>query len=155
MRVFSPFVLFHPPWIVTIMSNYEGYGDIYTPFYRWDDTSQSYAFDHDGFYATYGYYPSGGDSNSAAAYGGGYAQVAGYDEPSSSASLAAGSTAGHSGTSSQGGKDKKKWVPGPKDEQGNAIAGKLKRGETRTTVLRKAVGKVWEDRTLLEWDPSK
>lgn len=45
-------------------------------------------------------------------------------------------------------------MPGPKDEHGNPLAGKLKKGETRETVLRKAAGKVWEDPTLLEWDPT-
>jgi len=43
---------------------------------------------------------------------------------------------------------------GAKDEEGNPIAGHLKRGETRTTVIRKAAGKVWEDPSLLEWDPN-
>ncbi|KAK0537869.1 hypothetical protein OC842_001469 [Tilletia horrida] len=49
---------------------------------------------------------------------------------------------------------KPKKGAGAKDEAGNPIAGKLKRGETRTTVIRKAAGKVWEDPSLLEWDPN-
>ncbi|WFD32295.1 hypothetical protein MSPP1_003340 [Malassezia sp. CBS 17886] len=32
--------------------------------------------------------------------------------------------------------------------------GHLNKGETRETVLRRAAGKLWEDPTLLEWDPS-
>lgn len=38
---------------------------------------------------------------------------------------------------------------------GNPIAGGLKKGETRETVLRKSVGKLYEDQTLLEWDPGE
>lgn len=49
----------------------------------------------------------------------------------------------------------KRALPGPKDEEGQQIQGKLKRGEKRETVLRKAAGKLWEDRSLLEWDPSE
>lgn len=52
-----------------------------------------------------------------------------------------------------------KWVATPAG-QGSAQAGKGKgkdgtgavRGK-RETVIRKAGGKVWEDQTLLEWDP--
>lgn len=54
-----------------------------------------------------------------------------------------------------GEKKAKKLPPGPKDADGNAIAGALKKGQTRETVLRKSVGKLYEDQTLLEWDPSK
>ncbi|CAD6897763.1 unnamed protein product [Tilletia controversa] len=43
---------------------------------------------------------------------------------------------------------------GAKDAEGNPIAGNLKRGETRMTIIRKAAGKVWEDPSLLDWDPS-
>jgi len=46
-------------------------------------------------------------------------------------------------------------LPGPKDAEGQQIQGRLKRGEKRETVLRKAAGKLWEDQTLLEWDPSE
>ena len=34
------------------------------------------------------------------------------------------------------------------------VAGHLKKGETRETVIRRAGGKLWEDRSLLEWDPA-
>ena len=38
------------------------------------------------------------------------------------------------------------------DKRGGA-GGKLAKGGKRTTVLRKGAGKVWEDQTLLEWNP--
>ncbi|TFK75860.1 RNA-binding domain-containing protein [Pluteus cervinus] len=39
------------------------------------------------------------------------------------------------------------------DKRGGA-GGKLAKGGKRVTVLRKGGGKVWEDQTLLEWNPS-
>jgi hypothetical protein len=38
------------------------------------------------------------------------------------------------------------------DKRGGS-GGKLAKGGKRTTVLRKGGGKVWEDQTLLEWNP--
>ncbi len=113
----------------------------------WDASSNSWQFDYDSYYRAYpqaaaaagaGAYNVGDLSQQASAYS--YGGEAGAD----------GSAAGGTGAAKQ-----KKFVPGPKDEEGNAIAGKLKKGETRTTVLRKAAGKVWEDLSLLEWDPSE
>lgn len=50
---------------------------------------------------------------------------------------------------------RKRVAAGPKDAEGNPIAGHLKKGDLRTTVLRKAPGDhLYEDQTLLEWDPS-
>ncbi|KZO93754.1 RNA-binding domain-containing protein [Calocera viscosa TUFC12733] len=43
------------------------------------------------------------------------------------------------------------YVPGAQLGRGGA-GGKVAPGQKRTTVLRKGAGKVWEDRTLLEWD---
>ncbi|KAE8227348.1 hypothetical protein CF319_g167 [Tilletia indica] len=71
-----------------------------------------------------------------------------------------GSGSGFGGPSAEGsgggvGPDRRpKKGAGAKDEAGNPIAGNLKRGETRVTIIRKAAGKVWEDPSLLEWDPN-
>lgn len=127
--------------------------DMYAPFYRWDASASQWSFDYDGFYQMYGYYPQAEDSSHGGGESYGYAGNS-TGEGSSSYALAAAATAGESSTASQGGKaPRKKWIPGPKDAEGNPIAGHLKKGETRKTVLRKAAGKVWEDPTLLEWDP--
>ena len=78
-------------------------------------------------------------------------------EGSGAAGVGAGATAGPSGTAvpgagaaaggSQGymGADGK-WVHGPKPAK-KAAQGK------RETVIRSKGGRVWEDQTLLEWDP--
>lgn len=44
-------------------------------------------------------------------------------------------------------------MAGPKDENGNPLAGSLQRGEQRMTVLREGPNGVYEDQTLLEWNP--
>lgn len=116
--------------------------DMYTAFYQWDASRGQWAFDYDGFYQTYGTYPTAAGGASSSSQDRVYAD------------LSAAAVSGQSSTASQGGRvPKKKWVPGPKDEDGKSIAGHLKKGQTRKTVLRKAAGKVWEDQTLLEWDP--
>ncbi|KAF8605513.1 RNA-binding domain-containing protein [Ceratobasidium sp. AG-I] len=46
------------------------------------------------------------------------------------------------------------YVPGAMLDKKGGSGGKLAKGGKRTTVLRKGAGKVWEDQTLLEWDPS-
>ncbi|EPT03784.1 hypothetical protein FOMPIDRAFT_1022327 [Fomitopsis schrenkii] len=46
------------------------------------------------------------------------------------------------------------YVPGAMIDKRGGAGGKLAKGGKRTTVLRKGAGKVWEDQTLLEWDPS-
>ncbi|KAK0551625.1 hypothetical protein OC846_003221 [Tilletia horrida] len=92
----------------------------------------------------YGGVPPGGDMMGGAGPGAGYDQ---FGNP----------LGGDTGPSSSGGigPDRRpKKGAGAKDEAGNPIAGNLKRGETRMTVIRKAAGKVWEDPSLLEWDPS-
>ena len=47
------------------------------------------------------------------------------------------------------------YVPGAMIDKRGGAGGKLAKGGKRTTVLRKGGGKVWEDQTLLEWNPSK
>lgn len=46
------------------------------------------------------------------------------------------------------------YVPGAMIDKRGGAGGKLAKGGKRTTVLRKGAGKVWEDQTLLEWNPS-
>ncbi|ESK96049.1 rna-binding protein [Moniliophthora roreri MCA 2997] len=46
------------------------------------------------------------------------------------------------------------YVPGAMIDKRGGSGGKLAKGGKRTTVLRKGGGKVWEDQTLLEWNPS-
>ncbi|KAK2466255.1 hypothetical protein APHAL10511_001897 [Amanita phalloides] len=45
------------------------------------------------------------------------------------------------------------YVPGAMGDKRGA-GGKLAKGGKRLTVLRKGGGKVWEDQTLLEWNPA-
>jgi hypothetical protein len=47
------------------------------------------------------------------------------------------------------------YVPGAAIDKRGGAGGKLAKGGKRTTVLRKGGGKVWEDQTLLEWNPCK
>ncbi|KDN38521.1 RNA-binding domain-containing protein [Tilletiaria anomala UBC 951] len=130
--------------------------DPYAAFYSWDATTNQWTFDYDGYYRAYGSYPAAADgsggysaadlSTQASAYN---YDAAGYASTSGTASA----TPGVAAATDADGKPKK-FVPGPKDADGNPLAGKLQKGETRTTVLRKAAGKIWEDPTLLEWDPT-
>ncbi|PFH52775.1 hypothetical protein AMATHDRAFT_139126 [Amanita thiersii Skay4041] len=46
------------------------------------------------------------------------------------------------------------YVPGAMNDKRSGAGGKLAKGGKRVTVLRKGGGKVWEDQTLLEWNPS-
>jgi hypothetical protein len=45
------------------------------------------------------------------------------------------------------------YVPGAMIDKRGGAGGKVAKGGKRTTVLRKGAGKVWEDQTLLEWNP--
>lgn len=45
------------------------------------------------------------------------------------------------------------YVPGAMIDKRGGAGGKVAKGGKRTTVLRKGGGKVWEDQTLLEWNP--
>jgi hypothetical protein len=47
------------------------------------------------------------------------------------------------------------YVPGAMIDKRGGSGGKVAKGGKRTTVLRKGGGKVWEDQTLLEWNPCK
>lgn len=47
------------------------------------------------------------------------------------------------------------YVPGAAIDKRGGAGGKLAKGGKRTTVLRKGGGKVWEDQTLLEWNPCR
>lgn len=47
------------------------------------------------------------------------------------------------------------YVPGAMIDKRGGAGGKLAKGGKRTTVLRKGAGTVYEDQTLLEWNPGK
>lgn len=47
------------------------------------------------------------------------------------------------------------YVPGAAIDKRGGAGGKVEKGGKRVTVLRKGGGRVWEDQTLLEWDPSE
>lgn len=145
-------------------------GDPYAQFYYWDTASNNWAFDYDGYYRTYGY-PQAGNSSSQAGPSTGYdgtfaaqayQQASAYGgNPGTAGSFApyGNSNASHLNDSNFNGdgqsEKRKKVLPGPKDADGNPIAGHLKKGETRTTVIRKGPGNhLYEDLTLLEWDPT-
>ncbi|PWN98341.1 RNA-binding domain-containing protein [Tilletiopsis washingtonensis] len=123
--------------------------DPYAPFYYWDPHSNGWAFDYDAYYAahppvaqpTYDPDFAAQASAQASAYG-------------SAPGAPGGGTGGAPISAATAAANKAKKQLGPKDAEGNALAGNLKRGEKRTTVLRKAVGKLYEDQTLLEWNPT-
>ncbi|KAJ1032744.1 hypothetical protein NDA16_000765 [Ustilago loliicola] len=144
--------------------------DPYAPFYYWDATANNWAFDYNSYYAAYGYpsdyytssggggassssaavgaYPSAADASNPYYYSQQSTSASAYDPSSSSAApIIDPFTSTTPSTSST--KEETRY-----DENGRIIPGKLRKGETRPTVLRRAAGKVWEDQTLLEWDPS-
>jgi hypothetical protein len=47
------------------------------------------------------------------------------------------------------------YVPGAAIVKRRGAGSKVEKGGKRVTVLRKGGGRVWEDQTLLEWDPSE
>jgi RNA recognition motif. (a.k.a. RRM, RBD, or RNP domain) len=137
-------------------------GDPYAQFYYWDSGTNNWAFDYDGYYRMYGY-PQAGSSAAAGPstteYDSTYAaqayqQASAYGGNTGSGSLYP--STNETGFNADGQSEKrKKLPPGPKDAEGNPIAGNLKKGETRTTVIRKGPGNhLYEDLTLLEWDPT-
>ena len=142
--------------------------DPYAPFYYWDANANNWAFDYNSYYATYGYpadyyTASGGQgasSSSAATYADPNAAANPYYLAYQPQQQPQPSTASYdtvdpfapttSATSSSATTNQETRY----DEHGRIIPGRLRKGETRSTVLRRAAGKIWEDQTLLEWDPS-
>ncbi|TKY84864.1 hypothetical protein EX895_005944 [Sporisorium graminicola] len=147
--------------------------DPYAPFYYWDASANNWAFDYTSYYATYGYpadyyTASGGDGASFSS-----TAAAAYSDPSSAAnpyyfdyqnqqqqqpqqpptapydSVVDPFAPASSSSAAAASKEESRY-----DEHGRIIPGKLRKGEMRPTVLRRAAGKLWEDQTLLEWDPS-
>jgi hypothetical protein len=116
----------------------------------WDATTNNWAFDYDAYYAAHPQVqPSLSTLDNATYQQQAFEQASAYGQSSASGFNTFGPSA-----NGDGGKQKKIPV-GPKDANGELIAGKLKKGQTRETVLRKSVGKLYEDQTLLEWDPSE
>lgn len=136
------------------------------PASYWDVQANNWAFDYNSYYATYGYpaagsAPSAPGASSSAGYPSMYPQAqpsAGYYTPSGGAGAPGPSAAaaGAPGTADDGGKPRKDKKPaaGPKDAEGNPLAGSLQRGQKRTTVIKSGPDGVYEDPTLLEWDPA-
>lgn len=46
------------------------------------------------------------------------------------------------------------YVPGGAVDKKGGSGGRVEKGGTRKTVIRKGGGKTWEDQTLLDWDTS-
>ena len=137
--------------------------DPYAPFYYWDSSANNWAFDYNSYYATYGYpadYYTGSGADGASS-------SSGYADPSVAANpyyfdqqnsaqpaqpaydAATDPFAPAATTSAATAKEDTRY-----DEHGRITPGKLRKGETRPTVLRRAASKIWEDQTLLEWDPA-
>ncbi|PWN19113.1 RNA-binding domain-containing protein [Microstroma glucosiphilum] len=132
--------------------------DPYAPFYYWDPAANNWAFDYNGYYATYGYPQQGGAGAAAAP-----ASAAPYPASSSASTFQPISTATSAYTSAAGPpssstgpiREKKSTASaGPKDASGNPLSGTLKRGEKRKTVLKSGPEGAYEDPTLLEWNPA-
>lgn len=115
----------------------------------WDGTTNNWAFDYDAYYAAHPQTNTMSTLDNATYQQQAFEQASAYGTSSASGFNTFGPAAGGSS-----GEKKKKIPVGPKDANGELIAGNLKKGQTRETVLRKSVGKLYEDQTLLEWDPS-
>ncbi|EPQ28347.1 uncharacterized protein PFL1_04174 [Pseudozyma flocculosa PF-1] len=129
--------------------------DPYAPFYFWDATTNQWAFDYNSYYAAYGYPADYADPNAMPSA----STQAAYDPYAANAAYGADPNAIFGPAYPVDPNAPPQTVEAGKqepirDENGRIIPGKLKKGETRETVLRKGAGKVWEDQTLLEWDPS-
>ncbi|CDW98927.1 hypothetical protein [Sporisorium scitamineum] len=138
--------------------------DPYAPFYYWDATASNWAFDYTSYYAAYGYpadyYSASGSTTTPSS------SSTAYPDPSAAANpyyLDYQNQTPQQSASAPYDPVVDPFAPTPStttkqdtryDEQGRIIPGKLRKGETRPTVLRRAAGKIWEDQTLLEWDPS-
>ncbi|SJX61350.1 related to RNA-binding protein [Sporisorium reilianum f. sp. reilianum] len=136
--------------------------DPYAPFYYWDATANNWAFDYTSYYATYGYpaeyYAASGSASASSSTAASTAAAANpyYLAYPTASAPAAPAAAPHTEvvdpfapTASTTAKEESRY-----DEHGRLIPGTLRKGETRATVLRRAAGKLWEDQTLLEWDPA-
>lgn len=114
--------------------------DPYAPFYYWDASAAQWAFDYDGFYRAQSAQagPSTQTTTTTADLVQQAQQAAAYDPKPERKQSASASTSA-SGSAS---------AAAPR------IAGHLEKGQTRETVIRRAAGKMWEDQTLLDWDPT-
>lgn len=151
--------------------------DPYAPFYYWDASANNWAFDYNAYYATYGYpadyYTGGADASSSTAptSDAAYAYPSAGDNPyyydyqKQAASASASGSQAMAATSQGSEPIHDPFAPPAStstttpsesryDASGRLIPGKLRKGETRPTVLRRAAGKLWEDQTLLDWDPT-
>ncbi|KAN0060694.1 hypothetical protein ACQY0O_007352 [Thecaphora frezii] len=130
--------------------------DPYAPYYYWDAATNQWAFDYASYYAAYGY-PADYSGSSVAFDAAPSATYDPYAGPTAAAystdPATAAMMASYTDPNASAGPSAK-----PQDnnrtEDGKFIPGKLQKGEKRETVLRKAGGKMWEDQTLLDWDPS-
>lgn len=103
--------------------------DPYAPFYYWDALKGKWEFDYDGY----------------ARANGPIAQTSSFNT--------------HVNTNELAQQEQQASVYDYDPHRSARLAepqhiGQLKKGEKRTTVLRRAAGKLWEDQTLLEWDPA-
>lgn len=107
----------------------------------WDAAANNWAFDYNGYYATYGYPQQGSAGGaSSSAYPASSATVAPTNNIFASAAPAtSSSSSAAAGGAAQTAEEKRRKAitGGARDAQGNALAGSLKRGEHRTTVIRK------------------
>ena len=111
--------------------SHQGGGDVYTPYYYWDPTQGQWGFDYDSYYRDFGYPETSVNARARA-------------EPTS--------VELHNQQVQSAVYDYVPTKSGKESEK--KMVGHLKPGEKRTTVLRRAAGKLWEDRSLLEWDPA-
>lgn len=131
-----------------------------TPCSYWDPAASNWAFDYNGYYATYGYPQQGASVGAAPAAP---TSAAPYSSSSSASTFQPVPTAtpafnpGADPSSSSTGPIRAKKPTasaGPKDASGNPLSGTLKRGEKRMTVLKSGPEGAYEDATLLEWNPA-
>ncbi|WFD36672.1 hypothetical protein MCUN1_003559 [Malassezia cuniculi] len=109
--------------------------DPYAPFYYWDAAAGKWEFDYDGFYRSQNAQASTSAAGSSSSSGAVTTNVDLVQQAQQSAA----------------------YEPKPERKSANAttrIAGHLEKGQTRETVIRRAAGKMWEDQTLLDWDPT-
>ncbi|GAA5884899.1 hypothetical protein JCM6882_007143 [Rhodosporidiobolus microsporus] len=107
-------------------------------------------------YAATSAYPAASTSSAAAVAGPAYPVypgAAGY--PAAGDSYAGPSLpAGSGGYDMNAAQQASIYTPEASKSNNNAVVAAGQKGKARTTVLRKGGGEVWEDQSLLEWDPS-